>query len=171
MSKNRNASASIEQPKGKLGVLLVGLGAVSTTFIAGVAAIKRGIAEPIGSSPVVSDEREVAMMKELQFAAILCVTVGVLAASAQSPPQTSQPDPKACAPGERLEPPGRQQSPSDTTGQADNNPSERLERTDGVLCPPSNVDPQIRAPTPDAGTLKVIPPPGTPGGKSDIRPK
>src|SRR5215510_6760238 len=49
MSKNRNASASIEQPKGKLGVLLVGLGAVSTTFIAGVAAIKRGIAEPIGS--------------------------------------------------------------------------------------------------------------------------
>jgi len=112
------------------------------------------------------------MMKELQFAAILCVTVGVLAASAQSPPQTSQPDPKACAPGERLERPGpRQQSPSDTTGQADSNPSERLGRTDGVLCPPSNVDPQIRAPTPDAGTLKVVPAPGTPGGKSDIRPK
>ncbi len=36
-------------PKGKLGVLLVGLGAVSTTFIAGVAAIKKGFAEPIGS--------------------------------------------------------------------------------------------------------------------------
>lgn len=35
--------------KGKLGVLLVGLGAVSTTFIAGVEAIKRGIAEPVGS--------------------------------------------------------------------------------------------------------------------------
>jgi hypothetical protein len=114
------------------------------------------------------------MTRELQFAALLSVTVGVLAASAQSPPQTSQPDPKACAPGERLEPPGptgRQQGPSDTTGQADSNPSERLARTDGVLCPPSNVDPQIRAPTPDAGTLKVIPPPGTPGGKSDIRPK
>jgi len=40
---------SIEEPKGKLGVLLVGLGAVSTTFIAGVEAIKKGIAEPIGS--------------------------------------------------------------------------------------------------------------------------
>ena len=39
----------IDQPTGKLGVLLVGLGAVSTTFIAGVEAIKRGIAEPIGS--------------------------------------------------------------------------------------------------------------------------
>jgi myo-inositol-1-phosphate synthase len=41
--------AAIEEPKGKLGVLLVGLGAVSTTFIAGVEAIKKGIAEPIGS--------------------------------------------------------------------------------------------------------------------------
>ena len=39
----------IIEPKGKLGVLLVGLGAVSTTFIAGVEAIKKGIAEPIGS--------------------------------------------------------------------------------------------------------------------------
>ena len=34
---------------GRLGVLLVGLGAVSTTFIAGVHAIRRGIASPIGS--------------------------------------------------------------------------------------------------------------------------
>src|ERR671916_287232 len=35
--------------KGRLGVLLVGLGAVSTTFIAGVEAIKKGLAQPIGS--------------------------------------------------------------------------------------------------------------------------
>ena len=34
---------------GKLGVLLVGLGAVSTTFVAGVEAIKRGLAKPVGS--------------------------------------------------------------------------------------------------------------------------
>ena len=34
---------------GRLGVLLVGLGAVSTTFIAGVHAIRKGIASPIGS--------------------------------------------------------------------------------------------------------------------------
>ncbi|HYG09633.1 MAG TPA: inositol-3-phosphate synthase [Pyrinomonadaceae bacterium] len=39
----------IAPAKGKLGVLLVGLGAVSTTFIAGVEAIKAGLAEPIGS--------------------------------------------------------------------------------------------------------------------------
>ncbi len=34
---------------GKLGILLVGMGAVSTTFVAGVEAIKKGIAEPFGS--------------------------------------------------------------------------------------------------------------------------
>jgi myo-inositol-1-phosphate synthase len=41
--------AEIAPAKGKLGVLLVGLGAVSTTFIAGVEAVKDGLAEPIGS--------------------------------------------------------------------------------------------------------------------------
>lgn len=39
----------IEKPKGKLGVLLPGLGAVSTTFIAGVEAVRKGISKPIGS--------------------------------------------------------------------------------------------------------------------------
>src|SRR5687767_12815177 len=34
---------------GKLGILLVGLGAVSTTVVAGVEAIRRGLAEPVGS--------------------------------------------------------------------------------------------------------------------------
>ena len=41
--------ARIEPAEGKLGVLLVGLGAVSTTFIAGVEAVKRGLGKPIGS--------------------------------------------------------------------------------------------------------------------------
>ena len=39
----------IAPAQGKLGVLLVGLGAVSTTFIAGVLTIRRGLAAPIGS--------------------------------------------------------------------------------------------------------------------------
>src|SRR3982750_2011959 len=39
----------IAPAEGKLGVLLVGLGAVSTTLVAGVEAIKRGISQPIGS--------------------------------------------------------------------------------------------------------------------------
>src|SRR2546426_11214449 len=39
----------IAPAKGKLGVMLVGLGAVSTTFIAGVENVRRGRALPIGS--------------------------------------------------------------------------------------------------------------------------
>ena len=39
----------IAPAQGKLGVLLVGLGAVSTTFIAGVLTVRRGLAAPIGS--------------------------------------------------------------------------------------------------------------------------
>ncbi|HYJ91187.1 MAG TPA: inositol-3-phosphate synthase [Pyrinomonadaceae bacterium] len=39
----------IAPAEGKLGILLVGLGAVSTTFVAGVEAIKRGLAQPVGS--------------------------------------------------------------------------------------------------------------------------
>ena len=41
--------ATISPAEGRLGVLLVGLGAVSTTFIAGVEAVRAGIAKPIGS--------------------------------------------------------------------------------------------------------------------------
>ena len=39
----------IASARGKLGVMLVGLGAVSTTTIAGVLAVRKGIAKPIGS--------------------------------------------------------------------------------------------------------------------------
>ncbi len=39
----------IASASGKLGILMPGLGAVSTTFIAGVEAIRRGMAKPIGS--------------------------------------------------------------------------------------------------------------------------
>ncbi len=39
----------IDEPKGKLGVLIPGLGAVATTFVAGVEAVRRRLASPIGS--------------------------------------------------------------------------------------------------------------------------
>ena len=42
-------NVQIAPAEGKLGVLIPGIGAVSTTFIAGVEAIKRGLGLPIGS--------------------------------------------------------------------------------------------------------------------------
>jgi myo-inositol-1-phosphate synthase len=39
----------IQAPRGRLGVLMPGMGAVATTFIAGVELVKKGLAEPVGS--------------------------------------------------------------------------------------------------------------------------
>jgi myo-inositol-1-phosphate synthase len=68
---------------GKLGVLLPGMGAVSTTFIAGVEAVKRGIGAPIGSltqlatvrlgkrtearTPLIKDFVPLASLNDLEF--------------------------------------------------------------------------------------------------------
>ena len=48
--------------------------------------------------------------------------------------------------------------------------SEKLDQTAGVICPP-DIDPAIKAPTPNAGKTPVIPPPGSPGGDQTVQPK
>jgi len=47
-TQGRKAS-DIQAAKGKLGVLIPGMGAVATTFVAGVEAIRKGLSKPIGS--------------------------------------------------------------------------------------------------------------------------
>ncbi len=49
MGVTDTSKRSIAPAEGKLGVLLVGLGAVATTYVAGVESIRRGRAKPIGS--------------------------------------------------------------------------------------------------------------------------
>ena len=76
---------SIRQPEGKLGVLTPGLGAVATTFMAGVESIRRGHTKPIGSltqmatirlgkrteqrSPLIRDFAPLAGLDDLVFGA------------------------------------------------------------------------------------------------------
>jgi len=49
-TENNTATGStIEPAKGKLGIMIPGMGAVATTFVAGVEAVRKGIASPIGS--------------------------------------------------------------------------------------------------------------------------
>src|ERR1700743_1380039 len=43
------AGSKVQPAKGKLGVMTVGMGSVSTTLIAGVEAVRKGLAKPIGS--------------------------------------------------------------------------------------------------------------------------
>jgi hypothetical protein len=111
--------------------------------------------------------------------AVLCglmVFAGLTLALAQDRPSPrDQPpaavDPKACAAGERLQPGQTGPSaPPSTSGGPGDNLSDKLARTDGVLCPP-NVGPDIRAPAPDVGRTPVIPPPGSPGGDPSVQPK
>src|SRR2546422_6775773 len=45
----KHNGSEIHAPKGKLGVMIPGMGAVATTFVAGVLAIRKGFAKPIGS--------------------------------------------------------------------------------------------------------------------------
>ena len=47
-SKPQNES-ELKPPKGKLGVMIPGMGAVATTFVAGVEAVRKGLSKPIGS--------------------------------------------------------------------------------------------------------------------------
>jgi myo-inositol-1-phosphate synthase len=42
-------SRTIAPAKGKLGILMPGMGAVATTFMAGIEAVKKGLGEPVGS--------------------------------------------------------------------------------------------------------------------------
>ena len=44
-----SSSSAIRPASGKLGILTPGLGAVATTFMAGVESIRRGHSKPIGS--------------------------------------------------------------------------------------------------------------------------
>ena len=50
------------------------------------------------------------------------------------------------------------------------NLSDKLAQSGGVLCP-QNVDPAIKAPTPNTHDKPVIPPPGSPGGNQNVQPK
>jgi len=100
-------------------------------------------------------------------------------AGAQAPPSAVTPPPPTALPvadGHRncapTVPRDGAIAPKDQTiGQAHEPLGDRLARSDGVLCPPANIDPQMRAPPPGGGRTPVIPPPGSPGGDPSIRPK
>ncbi len=49
IADTKPSGSEIQAPKGKLGVMIPGMGAVATTFVAGVEAVRKGIAKPIGS--------------------------------------------------------------------------------------------------------------------------
>jgi hypothetical protein len=71
--------------------------------------------------------------------------------------------------------PDPRQDPRSTgaVGQSSQTLSEKLDRTDGVIRPPTDIAPDMSVPAPDPnpGTTRVIPPPGAPGGDPTLEPK
>jgi myo-inositol-1-phosphate synthase len=82
-SAKKTGVSTIAPAKGKLGIMMPGMGAVATTFVAGVEAIRKGIAAPIGSltqmgtirlgkrtegqAPRINDFVPLAQLKDLVF--------------------------------------------------------------------------------------------------------
>ncbi|MFG1423713.1 hypothetical protein [Roseixanthobacter liquoris] len=87
---------------------------------------------------------------------VLSQAMGVTGVAAQVGSDPRPPD----APGPTLPAP-----------RPDENLSDRLDRTDGVIPPARNLDPELTRPAPDVGTTPVIPPPGSPGGNPQVQPK
>ena len=121
-----------------------------------------------------------AMKRALLISCVMVVAADV--AGAQAPPgpttppaQTAPPSPSRaaanCTPMQPAPHTGTAAPEGTTTGQRAEPLGDKLARSDGVLCPPAGVDPEMRAPAPDTGKTPVIPPPGSPGGDPSIRPK
>jgi hypothetical protein len=113
--------------------------------------------------------------------AILVLAAGLLTvpAFAQQPaePAPAQPpvqklDPKACSDRDRAKV-GDTGDTHETQGSAGpkDSLSDKLARTDGVICPPPEIDPDMHQPAPGGGATPVIPPPGSPGGDPSVQPK
>ena len=82
-AQQQPSAASITPHTGKLGIMIPGMGAVATTLIAGVEAVRRGFAKPIGSmsqmgtirlgkrtddrTPLIKDFAPIAPLQDLVF--------------------------------------------------------------------------------------------------------
>jgi hypothetical protein len=110
------------------------------------------------------------MVRPIVIAIAAAAVLGAPArAQAPAPPAPPKLDPKACNDRERLTlGDTHQMQGRGTTGES---ASDKFARTDGVICPPPGLDPDIRAPAPGSGRTPVIPPPGSPGGDPSVRPK
>ena len=95
-----------------------------------------------------------------------------LVASAEAQPSNDPAPRPSPAPNPRAEcPPDVRGAPPTVGGPNAPNLSERLGESKGVICPPADVDPDAEIKPPAGGELKVIPPPGSPGGDPKVQPK
>ena len=105
-------------------------------------------------------------MRLLLISIIGAVTIASSALAQSAPQGRVAPEPSvACPPDVRGEPPTVGGGPS--SGPL----SDKLAQSNGVICPPTGLDKDMEVTPPGGGRLKVIPPPGTPGGNQNVQPK
>jgi hypothetical protein len=104
------------------------------------------------------------------YSGILAVVLGgaPVLAFAQASGVVQSPPPSAG--GSKVAP---TQPDEDLSASSTGSLSHQLNRSRGVIHPPANIDPGLTQPALDLGphSMPVIPPPGTPGGNPDIKPK
>jgi hypothetical protein len=97
-------------------------------------------------------------MKRLISMGVLLVAV-IGAASAQAPPATTTPSvngEQKCTPSEAKPQEGTVAPREGTASQGGATLGDKLAQSDGVICPPANVDPEMRAPAPRGGPMGSI---------------
>jgi hypothetical protein len=68
-------------------------------------------------------------------------------------------------------PPGTSANAPTINGDSKQNLSDQLASSKGIICPPADVDSGMRQKPPEGGAMKVVPPPGSPGGDQRVQPK
>jgi hypothetical protein len=107
---------------------------------------------------------EFALHAGVALVAALATVAAVNFALAQPSAKPSLENGATCPPDTQGEPP--------TVGGGSSAPlSDKLAQSKGVICPPAGVDPKMQVAPPSGGRLKIIPPPGTPGGNPNVQPK
>jgi hypothetical protein len=107
----------------------------------------------------------------MSFARLIAPSMAVLAAGAAlaqqpSPAPAPAPPAAACPPGVDGDPPT-----IGGGGRSSESLSDKLAESKGIVCPPAGIDPEMQITPPAGGVIKVIPPPGTPGGDQSVQPK
>src|SRR4051812_4437335 len=92
----------------------------------------------------------------IRLASCLCLTCAGVALAEERAPVPPPEQSIVCPPG----------------SQEQRQSGERLRNSNGIICAPPDVDPKSEMKPPsEGGALKIIPPPGSPGGDPDVQPK
>jgi hypothetical protein len=96
----------------------------------------------------------------------MLLAIFLISAATSATAQTRPPAevPKDCPPGAGANAPGIGDDSKGTL-------SDKLASSQGIICPPAGVDSGMQQKPQEGGSIKIVPPPGSPGGDQRVQPK